>query len=247
MTARVASLWRYPVKAHGREEIARADLVCGQCMPFDRLWAVAHDQSQADGVEWAQCSNFTRAAKAPGLQAMTSTLDEATEHLTLSHPELGNWRGHPERDAAALVAWTAPLVPAGRAASARVVRATARGMTDSDLPSITLCNMSSHRAVSQKAGQDLSIHRWRGNIWIDGLAPWEEFDWVGKTVRIGGALLHVHERTSRCLATHANTDTGARDVAILDVLETWGHQDFSVQATVAEPGTIARDDRVTLA
>ena len=29
---------------------------------------------------------------------------------------------------------------------------------------------------------DLSIHRWRGNLWVDGWAPWAEFDWIGQDI-----------------------------------------------------------------
>ncbi|KNG92301.1 MOSC domain-containing protein [Pseudaestuariivita atlantica] len=244
MTGRVDSLWRYPVKAHGRERIGAADLTPGQCLPWDRTWAVAHEDSTADGSDWARCSNFMRAAKAPGLQAMTCILDEASETVTFDHPDLGSLTAHPERDADRLIAWTAPLQPEGRSASARVVRATARGMTDCDHPTITLCNLASHRAVSQKAGADLSIHRWRGNAWIDGLAPWEEFDWVGQRITLGTATLEVLERTERCLMTHANPDTGKRDIPLLDVLDTWGHRDFSVQAVVVTPGHVADGDAV---
>lgn len=246
MTALVDSIWRYPVKAHGRERIAHAALTPDQCLPFDRLWAIAHSETDVDGSVWVRCSNFTRAAKAPGIHAITCSLNEDDETITFHHPNLGSITAHPEHDATAFLAWTAPLQPKNRAPSARVIRSQSRGMTDCELPSITLCNMASHKAVADKAKAPLSIHRWRGNIWLDGLAPWEEFDWVGKTLKIGTATLHVHERTTRCLATHANPETGERDVSVLDVLDHWGHRDFSVQATVTQAGDIKTGDTVKL-
>ena len=118
-------------------------------------------------------------------------------------------------------------------------------MTDSDFPSVTLCNLSSHRAVEQRLGQPLSIHRWRGNVWIDGLAPWEEFDWIGRKVRVGETVLEVRERTDRCAATTANPETGRRDADTLGALESWGHQDFSVRAEVIEGGMVRPGDEVT--
>ena len=104
--------------------------------------------------------------------------------------------------------------------------------------------MSSHRAVEQRIGQPLSIHRWRGNIWFDGLAPWEEFDWMDRDVRVGGAVLRVRERTDRCLATHNNPDTGRRDANVLGALDAWDHRDFSVRAEVVEGGRVAVGDSV---
>ena len=89
--------------------------------------------------------------------------------------------------------------------------------------------------------------RFRGNIWVDGLAPWEEHDLVGKKFRIGGAVFEGVEPIVRCLATNANPDTGVRDADTLKALNSgWGHQDFGLYARVLEPGTITVDDTVEL-
>lgn len=42
----VTALNRHPLKAHGRETVERVTLRAGQSMPYDRLWAVAHDASK---------------------------------------------------------------------------------------------------------------------------------------------------------------------------------------------------------
>ncbi|MDU9005911.1 MOSC domain-containing protein [Sedimentitalea todarodis] len=244
MSGTVTSLWRHPIKSHGREEVATVTLTAGKTMPGDRIWAVAHEHSKADGHAWASCANFSRVAKAPGLMAITSRLDEAKGTVTLSHPELDDITVAPEQDEAALIAWVTPLMPAHRAASARVIRVDGRGMTDSDFPSITLCNAASHRVVEQRIGRDLSIHRWRGNVWFGGVPEWEEFDWMDREVQIGEAVLRVRERTDRCAATTANPETGQRDADTLGTLGTWGHQDFSVRAEVVRGGAMTRGDRV---
>lgn len=249
MTGRVASLWRHPIKAHGREALDRVTLSAGQTVPWDRAWAVAHEASQADGSEWVPCANFSRGAKAPALMAITCTLDEATASVTLNHPDRPAITVAPDDpdDASRLIDWVRPLMPEGRAASSRVVRAQARGMTDSDFPSVALCNLASHRAVEYEVGKPLSIHRWRGNIWIDGLAPWEEFDLVGRDLRIGDTVLRVRERTGRCKATTANPETGRQDADTLGALERWGHTDFAVYAEVIEGGPVAAGDTVARA
>jgi uncharacterized protein YcbX len=58
--ATVTSLWRHPIKSHGREDVASTTLIAGQTMPGDRVWAVAHEASKADGSEWVPCANFNR-------------------------------------------------------------------------------------------------------------------------------------------------------------------------------------------
>ncbi|WP_170362240.1 MOSC domain-containing protein [Ruegeria arenilitoris] len=244
MTAEVTQLWRHPIKSHGREAVETVNVTPGQTMPGDRVWAVAHEASKADGSKWVPCANFSRGAKAPQLMAISTQSNGDT--LTLSHPDRPDLTFAPDSEQQAFLDWVRPLTPANRAASARIIRVPGRGMTDSDFPSISLCNLASHRAVGQKLGQDLSVRRWRGNIWFDGLPLWEEFDWLGREVQIGEAVLRVRERITRCLATTANPDTGVRDTDTLGALETWGHQDFGVYAEVLEGGAISVGDKVEL-
>ncbi|KMW57966.1 MOSC domain protein [Candidatus Rhodobacter oscarellae] len=244
--ARVTELWRHPIKGHGRERIEAVTLTAGQTMPWDRVWAVANERSKADGSKWVPCGHFSRTSKAPALMAITAELDEATERLTLRHPDLPDLAFSPDAEPEALVEWSRGLIPEDALASSRIVRAQAVGFTDSDFPSVTLCNMASHRAVEQHLGQPLSIHRWRGNIWLDGLAPWQEWEWLDREIRIGGAVLRGRERTDRCIATTANPDTGRRDADTLGALEHWGHQDFSLRAEVIEAGDIRPGDGVEL-
>jgi uncharacterized protein YcbX len=242
MTLRLTAIWRFPIKSHGREDLSEVSLHEGRTLPWDRLWAMAHDQSPADGSDWAPCQNFSRGSKAPGLAAIRATLDEATATITLSHPDRDDLTLRPDTEGDRLVDWAGGFIPEGRARSARVVRGATRGFTDSDFPSVTLCNMASHRAVEQRLGRSLSIHRWRGNLWFDGGAPWEEFDWIDQEVQIGEAVLIPRERTDRCLATHNNPDTGRRDHNVLGALESWHHQDFSVRAEVVRGGRVAVGD-----
>lgn len=241
---RVSSLWRFPIKSHGREELPDVALTEGTTIPWDRAWAVAHDQSDADGASWAPCQNFTRVSKAEALSAITARLDEADRRITLSHPALPDLTFRPDDEPQALIDWAGPLIPKNRAQSARVVAGANRGFTDSDFPSVTLGNMVSHRAVEQRIGQPLSIHRWRCNIWIDGLAPWEEFDWMDREIQLGTAVLRPLERTDRCLATHSNPDTGKRDLNVLGALDSWGHRDFTVRAEVIRSGSVKPGDTV---
>ncbi len=244
MTARLTQIWRFPIKSHGREALTEAQLAPGQTLPWDRHWAVAHEHSDADGSRWVRCNNFSIGTKAPLLAAITARLDEERGVVTLSHPDRPDLTFDPDSEGERLIDWTRGFVPENRAQSARVVRGETRGFTDSEFPSITIGNLSSHRAVEQRVGQPLSVHRWRGNLWFDGGAPWEEFDWMDREVQIGEAVLHVRERTDRCLATHNNPDTGARDHDVLGALDSWGHRDFTVRAEVVRPGRIAIGDDV---
>ncbi len=118
------------------------------------------------------------------------------------------------------------------------MRPAANGMTDTDFPSLSLLNTASNDALSSVMGQPLSMARWRGNIHIDGLAPWAEQGWIGQRLRIGTVEFDVREEIRRCLATTANPETGKRDADTLGALNTtFGHQNFGVYAVVTRPAT----------
>lgn len=245
MTPTLASIWRHPIKAHGREQVAQITVEAGRCLPWDRAWAVTHEASKPGNGEWIRCSNFSRGAKAPQLMALTSSVDETTGIVTLRHPEKTDLSIDPATEQAAFLEWITPLMPTDRAASTGLMRATEQGMTDSAFPSVSLNSLSSLGALGAACGQTLSQHRFRGNLWIDGLAPWAEFDWIGRSVRIGEVVIEVREKIGRCLATATNTETGQRDVDTLGVLKTnWGHTDFGVYGVITQGGILRNGVRV---
>lgn len=248
MTATLAHILRHPIKGHGREELTSVRLRAGEGLPWDRTWAVAHQASHFDPEfpAWAPCGNFQRGARTPALMAISARWDEDAGLMTLTHPDLGEVAFDPEGDTARFLAWVAPISPTdARFRPARVVRAPGRAMTDSDFPSISVKSLASLAALGRHLGTDLSIHRWRGNLWIDGLAPWEEEDWIGAELRIGEARLRVRERIGRCKATTANPDTGEVDIDTLRGLrELRRDQVFGVYAEVIQAGEIRQGDRL---
>lgn len=245
MTARLVAIWRHPIKAHGREAMDRVRLSAGQTLPWDRTWAVAHEAARLNGQDWVPCANFTRAAKVPALMAITARLDEGRGEVTLRHPALAPLSFSPDREADRFLDWIAPLMPAERAAPVAIIRAAGAGFTDSPFPSVSVLNTASLAALEGRVGRPLSRDRFRGNFWVDGWDPWQEFDLVGRHLRIGDAVLSVEVRTGRCLATATDPETGLRDVDTLGALEAgWGHTQFGVYATVAEGGMVAVGDPV---
>lgn len=241
--ATVAALYRHPIKAIGREEVDEVDLIAGQTMPGDRLWAIAHEAAKLENGAWNRCVNFIRGASSPKLMAVT--LRSEGEHLHLSHPDRPDLTIDPTREGAKLVEWVTPLVKDGRSAPTHLFAAPPeRGLTDTSSPTISLASMASHEAVAARAAHPFAVHRWRCNIFLDGLAAWEELDWVDRTLRLGEAEARVEKRIDRCMATTVNTDTGERDVPTLEILSDFGHQDFSVGLVITKGGRLRTGDTV---
>lgn len=251
MIGTVAALVRHPVKSIGFEEIAEAVLEPGGTMPHDRRWAVAHVAARLDASAggWGPKHNFLRGWAEPRLMAIAATFDADTGTLRLTHPDLEPVTLRPDdpTGAADLIGWVVRLWPDVRPDPGAVVTAQGRGMTDQQTPYVSILSRASNADLSRRMGQDLSIHRWRGNIWIDGPEPWAEREWIGRDIRIGGAQLTVESHIGRCKATAANPMTGRADADTLGALDAAiGHQDFGVFARVISGGRVALGDRAEL-
>ncbi len=245
----VAALWRHPIKSHGREALSEVTLSQGQTMPWDRHWAVMHEDAKLDrdNPAWGVCRNFMIGASTPGLAGIWAELDEATRTVTLTHADLGSHVFQPDNPAdwAGFLNWVLPLCPPDKRQPSGIISVPGRGMTDSREPTVSIMNTASHAAVAERLDAPLQMERWRGNIWLDDLPAWEEFAWVGKVLRIGDAELSVIEPIERCMHTSANPHTGHRDADTLGALRNgWGHQDFGVYAVVTKTGKIALNDRL---
>jgi hypothetical protein len=248
VTARVAHLVRHPIKSAGYEPLDRVDLTAGRPFPFDRVWAVAHAAARlADPPVWAEKLQFLRGWASAELMAVSCRSRPDRSEVTLSHPRrpTESFRPDDPADAARLIDWLRPLWPETRPEPARVITVPGQAMTDMPDPYLAINTLSSLAEVARVAGQDLSLHRWRGNIWVEGWAPWAEFDLVGQDIAIGPVRLRVEQRIGRCRATGANPATGAQDVDTMGILETaFGHTDFGIYARVISGGTISLGDAV---
>ncbi|MEM9754915.1 MAG: MOSC domain-containing protein [Pseudomonadota bacterium] len=254
MTATLAQIWRHPIKGIGAEALQSVTLAPDRPLPLDRAWAVLQEGGD-DAPGWRHCRNFVRGAKGPSLMAVTASVDRVsqtlgpsdgtvmvsapTTRIRLNHPHRPEILIDPTQDGARLVEWLRPIYPENRPPPVELVRAPAQGMTDAPYASISILNLASLRALSDKIGQTLDPRRFRGNLWVEGWEPWQEFDLVGGEVRIGGVSFDVVERITRCRATEANPATGDTDAPTLRTLEVgWGHRDFGVYAKATARGTV---------
>lgn len=247
-TARVARLVRHPIKSAGFEDVERAELVPGAAFPFDRVWGVAHAAARLpDPPAWAPKLNFLRGWGSADLMAVSCRSEPEEGEVTLSHPRrpTESFRPDDAADAARLIDWLRPLWPEVRPEPARVIRVPGQALTDQDLPLLSVNSVSSLEDLSARMGQALSVHRWRGNIWVEGWAPWAELDLIGREITVGTARLQMVETIGRCRATAANPETGHFDADIMGALDReFGHTDFGVFARVVAAGDVALGDEV---
>jgi uncharacterized protein YcbX len=112
--------------------------------------------------------------------------------------------------------------------------------TDSRRGFVSLINLASVRELESVVGSAVDPLRFRGNIHVEGLAPFAEFDLVGKVLSApSGVRLKVTKRIERCAATNVDPDTGIRDLEIpKSLMRAYGHFDCGVYAEVLSGGTL---------
>lgn len=247
--AHLAHLVRHPIKSIGVEHIERASLSEGRALPLDRRWAVAHEAAKFVGQPgaWQPKMNFLRGVAGPELMAITATA--AADTVTLRHPhaETITLDLNHAADRARLIAWLVPLWPENRPAPSHVVEVPGQALTDVPGQWLSLLSLASLGALGAYMGRALNLHRWRGNLWVDGWEPLQERALIGRRIRIGTAVLEVMQPITRCRATCVNPETGTEDCDTLAALEAlWGHKDFGVYARVTAAGDIAKGDAVEI-
>ena len=243
MAARLGHIFRHPVKGIGSEMLERASLSPDGALEGDRAWALlAADARDVD--DWQPRRNFLQVAAGPALACIRARTE--ANGICLTHPDRENFFLRDCQDGGALGVWLGDLWPAERAGPARLLRAPGHGMTDMPDPFVSVGNLASLRALSQRAGRDLDMRRFRINLWLDGLAPWEEFDWIDREIALGPVRLRGVEPIGRCRATEANPESGRRDVDTLRHLrEGWDHTDFGIYMTVLQGGEVSVGSAVT--
>lgn len=244
--AALSAIHRFPVKGLGEEALSEIALEAGRHMPLDRGWALTHGRSIWDAEAPAHISrrHFVQTADAPALAA--TTLSRAGAALTLQGPE-GGFTGDIETVSGqtGLADWALRVAGAAQPGPYHMVRLPGSALTDVEDAHLSILSDVSLRALSDAAGQPLERRRFRGNLWLEGLAPWQEFEWVGREIMIGAVRLRVTERIGRCNAPSASPASGLRDCPVTEMLyRQWRHTDFGVYAQVVEGGLLRAGDPV---
>jgi uncharacterized protein len=227
---RVAALYRYPVKGFSREECESLSVLDTGRIAGDRVLGVRFANAGAGGDAWGTKHEFVALVNTPGLARLQVKFDHRNLRLRVSFREevlvdAALEDGGRERIAAAIQEYVLKLDenPLSSQPDRLPLRIVGDGLTpryqDDETGYITLHSRASLDAVAAAAGvPDLSEHRFRSNIAVDGPRAWEEQTWVGRKIRIGEVEFEAVKAKARCLATHANPITGERDISIMKTL-----------------------------
>ena len=228
--ARVAALFRYPVKGFTPEACKSLTVLDEGRIAGDRVLGIRFANSGVADNAWSRKHDFVALVNTPGLARLYLRFNHRARRLRISLEgavlvdaaldEKGRRQIAAAVENYVLDLDENPLSPHPERLPLRVV---GDGVTpryqDNEAGQITIHGRASLAAVAAAVGDpNLSGRRFRSNIAIEGLEAWEEQSWVGRKVRIGRVKFDVVRPKVRCLAVNANPETGERDSPILATL-----------------------------
>jgi len=242
----VSQIYRYPVKGLSAEPLTRAELEVGRGVPLDRAFALALSTVAANPGHWHSKSNFATLVEHERLAALETDYESASGVLTV-------------RRGGKIVARGALATPVGRATVEEFFRAFLKNavtfpprivggadvamLSDHPDPALSIIGLASIADIERVVGMPVDPLRFRANVYLANTVPWEEFAWIGRDIRLGGARLRVTERITRCAATNVEPGSGIRDLTIPRSLRAaFGHADCGVLATVTTAGSFSVGD-----
>ena len=246
----VRGIYRYPIKGLSGQPVTGIVLEPGRPFPFDRVFALARPNVPIDrhDPKWAKKGLFVMLMIDEGLAEVRTELDPATFRFRA-------WSGANEAIAAdlrseegrmAVEAFVQRLVPSLRDPP-KLVQSRGGHFMDKPDNVLSLINLATLRSLEEQWGYAIDPLRFRANFYVDGLRPWQEFEWVGSDIRLGDVVFRVDRRNGRCGATNVNPATGRRDLDIPGALRAnFGHKDLGVYLVTQKGGKVVVGDPVAV-
>jgi len=246
---RIEYLYRFPVKGLSAEAIEAAEVEAGGAIPWDRAFALAQGDSGFDPAApaWLPKDKFMCQKRNGRIALLRSMFDARSGMLAIRAPDGSAVmeRALTEAGRARIGAFLAGYL--GEEARGEPVFHHVPGYTFADQRGkvVSLINLASWRDYEGRVGERRHRRRFRANVWFSGAPAWAEFDWVGRELQLGGAVLRVTKRIARCPATEVNPETGERDAdPVAELRRLYGHVDLGVHAEVIEGGKFAVGDAI---
>ncbi|WP_376957799.1 MOSC domain-containing protein [Azospirillum sp. A26] len=245
MNATLTVIRRYPVKGMSGQDLPAIELTAGRAIPLDRRYGLLHGPAALDTETegWRLPSDFFTLDRTEKLAVLQSEFDEATQALIIRRGGRQVSRGRLDQPMGRnlleqfFAAYLAGIVPG----MPRLIEAQQGGFGNSEEPSVTLLNLASLRDLEERiAKQPVDPRRLRANLLVDGIDPWAERGWVGRTLTVGAATLEVVEALDCTPGNDVNPDTGVADLSLTNIMERgYGHNQMLLRARVTGGGRIA--------
>ncbi|MEJ1160389.1 MOSC domain-containing protein [Prosthecomicrobium sp. N25] len=251
MEARIAAIYRYPVKGFSPERLPAADLEPGRTIAWDRAFAIENGPSGFDPAAPAYFPKirFLMLMRNAEVAKLKTRFDPASMTLTVEEAGAPALTARLDRQdgRAALEAFVAARFPGELRGPPRLLATPGHSFSDVAAKVLHLVNLESLRDLERHVGAPVDPLRFRANLYVEGIPAWSEFGLVDRTAAAGSVRLEGVKRTERCAATNVDPATGLRDLQIpRTLMGAYGHTDCGIYVRVTAGGRLAEGDRLAL-
>jgi uncharacterized protein len=248
-SARIAGIYRYPVKGLTPEPLDRAALQAGETLKADRRYAIENGPSGFDPAEpkWMPKPHFLMLQRDEWLAPLRTHFDDEKHVLTIRRDGAIAVQGDLEtaEGRAAIEQYFAGRHAGKIKGPPKILSSKGHSFSDVARKVVSIINLASLRAIEKMVGATVHPLRFRANLYVEGWPAWHELDLVDQTLAIGDARLKVVKRITRCAAVNVDPDTGTRDLAIPHTLmQRLGHNECGIYAEVTAGGTVSVGDTI---
>lgn len=245
--ATVTGLYRYPVKGLSPEPMPEAALEKGKTIAWDRAFAIENGSADFDpeNPKHFPKIKFLMLMRDEKLAKLRTRFDNATTTLVIADDARELVRGNlmSAEGRAAIETFMSDYMKDALRGTPRIVHAPGFSHSDAPFKLLSIINLATVREVEKLIGKPIDPLRFRANIYVDGLEPWEDHGWVGKHIGLGGAKLKGFHKIPRCAATNVDPRTAVRDMDIPKTLQrVYDHVDLGLYAEVEEAGKVRPGD-----
>ncbi len=226
---KISTLYRYPVKGFSPEPLDSIVLSNNKGFRFDRYWALEIGEKEFDqkNPSYLKKGRFIQLLSHPKLALLKCTFDCDIQKFSIHNQEqlLGDFNLSNPVEKAKLETILIEYLDDANITALNLVSAPQHHFSDIPQAAVSLINLASVRDLEKTMDSNIDPLRFRANIYVEGLDPWQELDWAGKSIWANDEkIFDVFEDIGRCLATHVNLETGERDLKIKNkLLETYDH------------------------
>ena len=230
----IQNLYRYPIKGFSPQSLKTAKLHKNKGFSFDRFWALEIGDQEFDSTNpsYLKKGRFVQLLSHPKLALLKCQFDSDTNEISIHHQDnsLGVFNLSEPSEKIKLEQVIIEYLDDKNLDKLNLVSAPEHHFSDIPQAAVSLINLASVKDLEKTMQASIDPLRFRGNIHVQGLEPWQELSWAGKSIWGNGEkLFDIFENIGRCLATHVNLDTGERDLAIKNqLLKTYNHSQCGV-------------------
>ena len=112
---------------------------------------------------------------------------------------------------------------------------------------ISLINLNSIRDFEKKLSKKIEFQRFSGNIYVDGLNPWDERNLINKTLIINKLKFKVTKEIPRCVATNIRPNSSEINLSIpISLKQFYNHINLGVYLIPLNDGNIKSNDDILI-